>query len=417
MKTETDQSKPKEEKSEINNRKTIVFDEDCKITVDAKDVETFNILKTYIQKKLIPKENPTTTIDFDEEFKVTVDAKDSQIFTSLKGFFDKKMKSPEDTQCFLESDTYILMSSILMILVPIMLFFIFYLIILVFITLQFLIPCYSSFKEYKRMIFIGLTFLLIMLILSIFLLPAILVVLTQIFCVSSIFSLINLSNSEDIDDLGVKWLLNVFFLFLVGNEVFQSSKTLIFILLKIKIFIAKTNRFCDILAIVRLFGYIPMILPPLAQMTMAFVIYYLSICTIYVDQDMISFIENFAGFYVILEFDNIALKFMQIIDFYSMLRWILLKFTNGNIEIPTFNQKDDVIDILNRDASKKNIELLFKKILEDDQLKYILTEEKLVLLKIDAEEHAKYENAILLIKVLLFMAGLTLVLLYFNNYI
>ena len=314
-----------------NENAVISIPQDFLTKVDPKETDTIRLLKQLLAIKL-PKYDK-----FLSNYEEILDDFKSYDFEEM----DEKINKIEDESKFsLESDAYVLTSIVLKNSFSLILFIIIFLIMLFFSFLVWFLflplrLCYPNppLEEFSKIFYdrkfirLFIVLLITLSLLGILLLPAILVLITQYYCVSSILSSFTFPEDQNVSDLSIKWLLNIFFSFLIGNEVIQGTKILIFmglgILIKIKEGFSM-NRFLSIL------GYSVAILPPLAQITMAFVIYYLSICVIYVEQDMISFIENFAGFYIVLEFDNFAIKFLQNINFYYIFEWMLNKFTRKN---------------------------------------------------------------------------------------
>lgn len=375
-------------KSETKPEKKVLFlDEKHTLTVENEiDEENFKIVRSYINLKTIEVE--------------------------------QKIKNEEsEKKCYLESDSYILMSIIIdKFFQLILLFLTISILVCVFASIFLIFPilfCFGKLTKDSIKRFLGkccyLFFALLQLSIMLFLLtilasPAILVLLTQLFCVSSIFSNIQMTDSSEIEDLEIKWLLNLFFLFLVGNEIVQSVKTLVFF--SIKIIVVGWSS-C------RSFTLIFALMPPIAQMTITFVIYYLSVSMIYVDQDMISFIQNFAGFYIILEFDNMAIKFLQIIDFYGFLKWTIKGLNSPFPQSPEQKKKGFLYNF-----DKINQKEIFKNLVEDEEFQDVLTEEKVKFREEQEQKtHQNHENFILFLKSFVLAMGLTLVYMDFNDII
>ena len=387
--------------------KKITLDENFTITVQEKESEPFNTMKDFLNSKLALQESS---------------------LKALKDYVDKNLNSEEkeENTFSLESDTYILMSLVLSLCISLILYLcvmsfffacLFIVMILYPITYwcSYFKDCNSFFRDmYCSCFFFQflLLFLTLFWILAVLIFPAILVVLTQIFCVISIFpSMEEISDSSKIDNLVVKWALNMFLLFMVCNEAVQSVKSIFFIMIKIMIFIS--NCFFDLNILGLFLGFVP----PLAQMIMSFIIYYLSISMIYVEQDMVNFIQSFAGFYVILELDNLTMKFLQTIDFYGILKWISIKFAG-------YNEKEDYTELkqktlsnilMHQDPSVTLFKDVFKKVILNDDLKDLLTKENIVLKGEEAMQLKKYENWLLLAKSVVIIVGLTIVYLEFND--
>ena len=162
--------------------------------------------------------------------------------------------------------------------------------------------------------------------------------------------------------------------------------------------------------LINFLGMIVGVLPSFAQMTMTFLIYYLSVIMIYVDQDMISFIENFAGFYIILEFDNIVIDFLRIIDFYGLLIRILKIFTD-------YDEKKNYNKIMSKEIFAylgQSNEMLIRIIL-DDLLKDVLTKEKIHLKGKKLMVHKKNESRIFFAKIFGLFCGFSIVYIAFEN--
>ena len=336
----------------------------------------------------------------------------------------ESVQKENDAKCYIESDTYVLMSFVVLEIVPMFCIYMTLFFSLIFFMLIFIVACFTfcqwgkvvrmtkdTFSFIKGVASGCLVLVPILMIFVMLIIPGCFVIVTQIYCVWTVNQLIEMSPSDQIDNLDIKWCLNIFFLFLVGNEAVQGLKCLVFMIMKMKI--VNSRNYCPEL-LFKLPGCVISLFPCLAQIATAFVIYYFSLCMIYVDQDMISFIQNFAGLYVILEFDNIVIKFLQVIDFYSMFTWYLRKMTDGKSIGDGDFDKYDAFDMFN---SGKSVTEFFWLILKfRPQLKQILSEDKVGFLKMEEEEHLSYENCIVLGKLLAFAACLLTTFLLFFNY-
>lgn len=370
---------------------------------------------------MILDENITITVKDDDEY---------ETFLKMKNFIDHKVNSLEKTlkeederesNCQLESDSCILLSAVLSMFITVIVLICVCLIILfgwvlmvLFYPVLFWIPLkdyidgiklgWKNFVQDSYILKFSKSFLIAICILAILVIPAVLVVITQTLCVFSIFSLIEISDSSQISNLEVKWLLNVFFLLLSGKEAIQSIKTFSFFLLKIIYY-----EGYDELNMSKI-GMILGVLPSCAQITMTFLIYYLSVIMIYVDQDMISFIENFAGFYIILEFDNIVINFLRIIDFYGLLIRVLKTFTDYD-ETKNYDaiKKEGLVGYIDQSN-----EMLIRIIL-DDLLKDVLTKENIQFQGEELKAHKENESWIFFAKIFGLLGGFSIVYFAFEN--
>ena len=160
--------------------------------------------------------------------------------------------------------------------------------------------------------------------------------------------------------------------------------------------------------IFRILGYFVALLSPMSQIYMAFAIYYLSVGLIYTDMDMVDFVQNFAGFYIILEFDNYVIKFLHNIEFYSMLKRVVNFSKNKKLQ-PEKSQfkKDEFLEKVSNvsDFSNSKFRSVLKKMIKDTILKKVLTEESFVGEEQDLLELENHKIFILIMKIFLLGLG------------
>lgn len=275
----------------------------------------------------------------------------------------------------------------------------------------------TFFEDIFQLLRLTFFFFVISLALSLLFIPTILVIITQIYCIYSIYLTLQYKYRDD--DLLVRWLINVFFSFLICNEVVQAIKTFFHLIFRIKsIFLDQLPL--TMMKIFRILGYFVALFSPLSQIYMAFAIYYISTGLIYTDMDIVDFVQNFAGFYIILEFDNYVMKFLQNIEFYSMLKSIVnfskkkrnkpqqkLKRKSGNTQ-ELYTKLSNVTHF-----SNYKFRSVLKKLIKDSVLKTILTEESFVGEEEDNFEKEKNKKLIILVKILTLASGFIICLTLF----
>ena len=131
------------------------------------------------------------------------------------------------------------------------------------------------------------------------LLPGLATVLIQLYCVYYVYyeALNTFTSSDKTNNVVLKVILLILFVFMVAKEVSQSINCLFFTLNK-----AQDKKY---------YIFSGCFLPAVIQALMGFTILYVGFLLILSTDDPINLIQNFASVYVLLEIDNIMMDFIK----------------------------------------------------------------------------------------------------------
>ena len=177
----------------------------------------------------------------------------------------------------------------------------------------------QSFKLAKDilvlMIFVVFQIVFILLFFQILFFPGILVVVTQIYCVSNLSNVTYTGDSETSYSLMVlKQLMVVFFFFLSMKEISSAADAIAYHYKR-----TFTAGLWCILFPIRM-------TPQLLQMVMTFWFCYINIYLIAQVNDTTDLIQNFAALAIVLEFDNYVMSFLRYMRFYTLYNKFLEMF-------------------------------------------------------------------------------------------
>lgn len=144
---------------------------------------------------------------------------------------------------------------------------------------------------------------LMMFLISIFIIPGLFVVVLQILTIGYLYDYIDYTNPDN-NFLFLKLGVILIFLCLICKEISQAYNTFFYIISKISKF-CKNISFFD-----AIFGYISLVMPIL-QFCTAILLCKISLLVVIQTSSVLDLVQNFAGFYVILEFDNIMFQFID----------------------------------------------------------------------------------------------------------
>ena len=357
-------------------------------------------------------------------------SKITSLSLQIKNFLENLLIPSKHEKPFIKADIYVLISIIFTFLIPSILFLLALIITIILTLASFLlyplyccIPAFLPIKNYLKNHLNIVTFtckslimLIIILIYSLILvIPAVLVVVIQILSVIYIVESIQLTPLKENDNLAVKWMLNVIFLLLCGINLVKNMKNLIFFILRIKPLITK-SFFVDTRTIIQVIDAVMKAFLPFLKILLIYLLSYLSICLLYSNYNMIHFIEYFIWFFFILDLDNMAVKFLQIIRFYSFFTWFLLKTTRQPDNFFNYHYGyADILDILNFPyLSSQKFKQLIRIFLDDENLKEILNEKKIFFSPEDINEYNTHKKVIILVKLFVILLGIIFFVLCYN---
>ena len=317
-----------------------------------------NVLKTHEERVNKGKSTLSATIERDEE-----EVKDDDILLEDDddSEFSALFKAKDNPKHFMfyrqkiEMDIYIITSYFFMIFFPCLLLFISY----IFHCLY--DACLGScFKRSNKtpdednnelscqdnLTFAFRSFVLtiiLAIILSILIFPGLFVIVTQGFCVIFL-SQMEIDQNPNVMEgnlVILQALLIIVLSFMVSQETSQAVNTTYY-LFTLMINSLKTNIITDLKGVWRkrrVYAFVGIslliiLIFPLIQVTVVIFLLNMAISTILSTTDTLNLIQNFAGLYIVLEFDNLVLKFFGIFPWKSLVYEILKKkfFLNYSIE-------------------------------------------------------------------------------------
>ena len=192
----------------------------------------------------------------------------------------------------------------------------------------------SKIKKLK-FLFISIAFSIVVVIsIALCIFPGIFVIVTQFYCILFLKDIQN-DDQSSLEANSLEILLVCILIFMVSQEISQAINTL-FYLTNLLYKSIKSDVIIDLKGWRRIRPYIFIafsgisFLFPLIQTCVVVLLLNISVLVILQCTGTLDLIQNFAGLYIILEFDNLVLKFMDIFPWKSLIFEILnVKFLKG----------------------------------------------------------------------------------------
>jgi len=243
----------------------------------------------------------------------------------------------------IELDIYIITSYLLMLLLPCLLLFLSYIFQIIFdlVTCSSEMPNLQNKQEESskikklKFLFISIAFSIVVVIsIALCIFPGIFVIVTQFYCILFLKDIQN-DDQSSLEANSLEILLVCILIFMVSQEISQAINTL-FYLTNLLYKSIKSDVIIDLKGWRRIRPYIFIafsgisFLFPLIQTCVVVLLLNISVLVILQCTGTLDLIQNFAGLYIILEFDNLVLKFMDIFPWKSLIFEILnVKFLKG----------------------------------------------------------------------------------------
>ena len=219
----------------------------------------------------------------------------------------------------------------------------------------------------------------VFLLLSFLMLPPLLVCITQILAIYEI--LVEIEYKIDISQMNfvfLKFLIIWIFNCMVSFETSQAIKVLAVLFKKISV--VKCRDCCNIdhecVCPIFLICYWPTVLPQFIQIIVSLSISFASTAIIFDTDTILDLIQNFAGLYILLELDNLVMKFLKIINFKHIFIYIS-SFTFFDATLKKNFNSLKLYTYMNQILNGDNV------VVEEDEQKYLkMWEENMNLAKL-----------------------------------
>lgn len=262
----------------------------------------------------------------------------------LKSFFFDRQKFTQK----LEYDTYLLTSLFLGFILPSLLIcLIFWILFLLIILLSLIFFCLLFTKDCRKKVieilksFVGLP--VMMFLFSILIIPGIFVVVLQLLTIGYLNEYINYTNPDN-NFIFLKLGVIIIFLCLICKEISQAYNTLFYI-------ISKFRRILDKITCLDAVFVFFSLLMPILQFCTAILLCEISLLVVIQTNSILDLVQNFAGFYVILEFDNIMFQFIDFLPWKNFFHFCYNLEIYGKITMRSIaNRSDNFIEILLEDV-------------------------------------------------------------------
>jgi hypothetical protein len=229
------------------------------------------------------------------------------------------LKSYEPT---IEFDTYNLSALLSGLFIPCTIAYMLVQIILTFVVsiMLLFLPCCFCFKKYYQIILKLLSIIICLgiktVIVYLLLVPGIFVVCLQIIALKFLEEIKNVNEIKYDDMLFLKVGIVIIYICMISKELSQGLNTFFYII-SLCIKVKKNDHKRDFF-----FGILSLIMP-LIQIMTTFFLCRISIQVILGSDSTIDIVQNFAGLYVILEFDNIMYSFLSLLPWRTFLQLVI----------------------------------------------------------------------------------------------
>ena len=233
-----------------------------------------------------------------------------------------KKLAEESDRLLLESDSYLFASCILSVLDGLLIKVIWCIIVLIFALISSPIALIrnNGFDFLNTSLFSFLNISRGFLLLSFFMLPPLLVSITQILALYEIFDEVDYNNDiTQMQFFFLRYMIVWIFNCMVSFEISQGIKVLAVLFKKISVV-----KFMDeeCLCPIFLVCFWPTVVPQFIQIGVALFISFASTAIILNTITILDLIQNFAGLYILLELDNLVMQFLKIINFKNIFLYV-----------------------------------------------------------------------------------------------
>lgn len=266
-------------------------------------------------------------IPADQKLALEVEKKEDPIPTPKRDSIFK-LKLPDLAQIknfeqTIEFDTYLLAAVLSGFFIPVSVLYLFFILIfiaLLLVSLPFLLCCFwfvDYLKYLAKLFYITFLMLVILFMMYLLILPGIFVVVLQLVAISFLEDIAHVDQIPYNELLFMKIGIVIIYVCMVAKELSQGINTFFYIVSLIKTRIVKYKNYGG-----SFFGILSLCMPTI-QIITVFLLGRISLQVILSSESTLDLVQNFAGLYVILEFDNIMFEFINLFPWRSFLQFII----------------------------------------------------------------------------------------------